>query len=486
MNTATAFETVIIGGGLAGLTCGLRLAQQGVRVAILETGETDRYMCNSRICGGAFHVSYRDVAEPADVLLKAMNSKTQGFLRPSFLQEKTRLQHRKGFRAARGGGRGATGDRGESQAHQGNRFAHVHCTGEKESPCAIITLAVAACSRYTSTTLTKVVMQLTIAEANELAIHALSRAGMTADNARITAEHLVDAALCGHEFSSLPRVIALAEAIRNKPPAGETRVVRENHCSALIDGGDNVAYVVSLHAIDKAIEIARKNGVAVVCANNTWFSGRLAYYVERAARQGFIALHTTNATARVAPFGGVDRLMGTNPFAIAFPSEDDPLVIDIGTSQTTWGDVELARTKGKPLPEGVAVNPAGYRTTDPDEALEGAILAWGGPRGSGLALAVQLLGILAGSDLVIDDVSNYGLFFMVIHPKLFMPSDQFPARVSAFRQVIAANRPVAGGSAVRVPGDRSQQLRRENRIKGMISLDEKVYARLCELADNQS
>ena len=75
---------------------------------------------------------------------------------------------------------------------------------------------------------------------------------------------------------------------------------------------------------------------------------------------------------------------------------------------------------------------------------------------------------------------------MVINPKLFMPSDQFPASVSAFRQVIAANRPVAGGSAVRVPGDRSQQLRRENRIKGMISLDEKVYARLCELADNQS
>ncbi len=329
-------------------------------------------------------------------------------------------------------------------------------------------------------------MQLTIAEATDLAIRALSRAGMTAQNAQIVADHLVDAALCGHEFSSLARAIALADEIRKKPPAEEARVVRENHCSALIDGGDNVAYVVSLHAIDKAIEIARKNGVAVVCANNTWFSGRLAYYVERAAREGFIALHTTNATARVAPHGGVDRLMGTNPFAIAFPSEDDPLIIDIGTSQTTWGDVVLARTKGKPLPEGVAVNPAGYPTTDPDEALEGAILPWGGPRGSGLALAVQLLGILAGSDLVIDDVRNYGLFFMVIDPRLFMPSDQYPARVSAFRQIIAANRPAAGGSAVRVPGDRSQQLRRENRTKGVIDLDEKVYARLCELADSQS
>ena len=325
-------------------------------------------------------------------------------------------------------------------------------------------------------------MQLTITDATDLAVRALTCAGMSEDNARITAEHLVDAALCGHEFSSLPRVIALAEEIRNKPPAGATRVVRENHCSALIDGGDNVAYVVSLHAIDKAVEIARKNGVAVVCANNTWFSGRLAYYVERAARQGFIAMHTTNTTARVAPHGGVDRLMGTNPFAIAFPSEDDPLIIDIGTSQTTWGDVVLARTKGVPLPEGVAVDPMGKPTTDPDEALEGAILPWGGARGSGLALAVQLLGILAGSELVIDDVSNYGLFFIVIDPKLFMPSDQFPARVTVLRQIIAANRPRADHDAVRVPGDRSQQLRRENRAKGVITLDDTVYKRLQELA----
>ena len=325
-------------------------------------------------------------------------------------------------------------------------------------------------------------MQLTITDATDLAMRVLTRAGMSVDNARITADHLVDAALCGHEFSSLPRAIALAEEMRNKPAAGATRVVRENHCSALIDGGDNVAYVVSLHAIDKAVEIARNNGVAVVCANNTWFSGRLAYYVERAARQGFIAMHTTNATARVAPHGGVDRLMGTNPFAIAFPSEDDPLIIDIGTSQTTWGDVVLARTKGMPLPEGMAVSPMGKPTTDPDEALEGAILPWGGARGSGLALAVQLLGILAGSELVIDDVRNYGLFFIVIDPKLFMPSDQFPARVTVFRQIIAANRPRADQGTVRVPGDRSQQLRRENRAKGVITLNDTMYKRLQELA----
>jgi LDH2 family malate/lactate/ureidoglycolate dehydrogenase len=83
---------------------------------------------------------------------------------------------------------------------------------------------------------------------------------------------------------------------------------------------------------------------------------------------------------------------------------------------------------------------------------------------------------------VIDDVSNYGLFFMLVNPRLFMPSDQFPARVSAFRQIISANRPLKTQDNVRVPGDRSQQKRRENQLKGFINLDDKVYARLCEIA----
>lgn len=326
-------------------------------------------------------------------------------------------------------------------------------------------------------------MQLSIAEATDLAVRALTRSGMKKDAARIVADHLVDANLCGHEFSSLPRVLAIADELRKKPPPGEIRVVREDRCSAVIDGGDNVAYVVSITAIDKAVEICREDGVAVVGANNTWFSGRCAFYVERAARQGFVAMHTTNTTARVAPYGGIDRLMGTNPFAIAFPSEDEPLVIDIATSATTWGDVALARAKGEPLPEGLAVDPQGRPTVDPSAALEGAFLAWGGHRGSGLALAVQLLGILAGSAVVIDDVSNYGLFFLVVDPEILMPGGEFKARVSELRRTLAASRPMPGTSQVRVPGDGSLQRRKQALAAGVVNIDERVYQRILALCD---
>ena len=86
MSATPSYETLIIGGGLAGLTCGLRLAEQGVKVAILEKGETDRYLCNSRICGGAFHVSYRDVFEPRENLLNAINTLTRGYAKPELAQ----------------------------------------------------------------------------------------------------------------------------------------------------------------------------------------------------------------------------------------------------------------------------------------------------------------------------------------------------------------------------------------------------------------
>jgi L-2-hydroxycarboxylate dehydrogenase (NAD+) len=241
--------------------------------------------------------------------------------------------------------------------------------------------------------------------------------------------------------------------------------------------------VVSLVAVDKAVEIARRNGVAVVAANNTWFSGRLAYYVERAARQGFVAMHTTNTTARVAPYGGIDRLLGTNPIAIAFPSEDEPLVIDIGTSATTWGDVALAQTKGEPLPEGVAVDPQGRPTVDPVAALEGALLPWGGARGSGLSLAVQLFGIMAGSAPVIDEVGNFGLFFLVIDPEVLLPREEFKSRVSELRRTVAANRPLQGNERVRVPGDGSLARRKARLAAGVVHIDERVYRRLLALCE---
>ncbi|MGZ5136931.1 MAG: Ldh family oxidoreductase [Burkholderiales bacterium] len=325
-------------------------------------------------------------------------------------------------------------------------------------------------------------MRLSIIEATDLAVRTLTRHGMREHIARMVADHLVDAALSGHEFSSLARLPTLVELIRNRPAAGEIRIERETHCSAVIDGGDNIAYAVSVIAIDKAIDICRRGGVAVVTANNTWFSGRLAYYVERAARQGFIGLHAIHGTARTAPFGGTERLMGTNPYAIAFPSEDDPIVIDMAMSAMTHGGANLAKAKGLPLPPGLAIDDSGCLTTDPAAALAGAFLTWGGHRGYALSLAVQLLGLLAGSEVVVKDNSKFGLFFLVIDPALLISAEEFKSRVSELRKTVTRNRPARGVEKVRVPGDSSlRHRRRAASANRPIVLDDKIYTRVCEL-----
>lgn len=324
-------------------------------------------------------------------------------------------------------------------------------------------------------------MDLPIRRAVELGTGILERHGVRAEYARMVAEHLVDAALAGHAFAGLPRLVAIVEALRGRAPAGPVRVLREDACSALIDGGDNLGYAVSLIAMDKAIALARRHGVAAVGANNTWFSGRLAYYVERAAEQGYIALHTANTAARVAPFGGVDALLGTNPFAMAFPCDPEPLIVDFGTSATTWGEVLLRQLTGEPLADGDAVDAEGRATTDPAAALAGAFLPWGGPRGSAMSVVAQVLGILAGSDVVIRSTSRSGFFFLVVDPALLMPLETFKARVGELLASLRASRPSQGGPPVRIPGEQSQRRRREGRAQGTIPIDDAVYRRLCEL-----
>ena len=324
-------------------------------------------------------------------------------------------------------------------------------------------------------------MRLTQADALALAVAVLERHGMPAEHARIVAAHLVDAAIAGHAFAGLPRIPAIVAEIARKGPGGPVRVTRETAVSATLDGGDVNGYVVSLAAAGKAIEIALRSGVAVVGAHNTWFSGRLAYYVERIARAGLVAFHTANTRALVAPHGGAQPILGTNPVAFAFPCADRPVVLDIGTSGVTWGEALLRQATGRPLDPGTAVGADGGGTTDPAAALAGAFLAWGGARGSALAFAPQILGILAGSDPVQRETRNSGFLFVAFRADLLMRADEFARRLGDLRAAVESSRPARGVDRVRMPGDRSLERRRAHGDDG-IDVDDPVCRRLVERA----
>src|SRR5882762_3160461 len=241
-------------------------------------------------------------------------------------------------------------------------------------------------------------VHLSVTEARVLSERAMRGIGYEPEEARILADHVIDAALCGYEYSGLPKLLNVAEHPRFKAPRGPMRALRETSVSVHFDGGNQSGMLGMYYATQAVIERAQRHGFALVAVNNIWMSGRSAYYVEMAARAGLIGIHTVAAPPMVAPPGGAAAVLGTNPIAFGFPTEGDPLVIDLGTSAFMGTDLQFRQRLGIPLPEGVALGPDGKPTTDASAARRGALLPFGGPEGGykgfGLALAMDALGAL--------------------------------------------------------------------------------------------
>jgi LDH2 family malate/lactate/ureidoglycolate dehydrogenase len=207
-------------------------------------------------------------------------------------------------------------------------------------------------------------VRLSVDAARALSERAMGGAGYEAEDARILTDHVLDAALCGYEYSGLPKLLNVVEHPRFQAPRRPIRVVRESSVSALLDGGNQNGMIGMYQATRAAIERATPHGLAIVAVNNLWMSGRSAYYVEMAARAGLVAIHTVAAHPLVAPPGGRTPALGTNPIAFGFPLEGDPLVIDLGTSAFMGTDLQFRHRLGLPLPDGVAIDEHGRPTTD--------------------------------------------------------------------------------------------------------------------------
>jgi len=167
-------------------------------------------------------------------------------------------------------------------------------------------------------------MKLSISEARTLGVAALKAIDLNDEAASATADHLVDAALRGVTFGSLPRILAIAEKMQEGDSRRPIRVIRETPVSALLDGGDQVGYYVAHRATRMAIEKASKSGIAIVGANNTFYTGLFSYYMEMVTREGLVAMAAGNGPAVVAPEGAIDPRLGTNPIATTGRGQASP------------------------------------------------------------------------------------------------------------------------------------------------------------------
>lgn len=326
-------------------------------------------------------------------------------------------------------------------------------------------------------------MRLTITQARALATEAMESMDFEAGDARMIADHLTDCELRGVAYGGLARAISIAERIaRTGISRSPVRVTRETPVSATLDGGDRIGYVVAHQAMTRAIAKALSSGIAVVAAGNTWYTGMLSYYAEMAAQQRLISLIASNASPWVAPHGATEGRFGTNPICVGFPSADEPVIWDVGTSAIMHAEVALAARLGKPLPPDVAYDEAGRTTRDPAAALRGAFAAWGGHKGSGLGIVVQLLGALAGGPALPPELGGFGMVVIVLQPDLLTDPDEFRRTVSSYAASVREARAVVGGPPVRMPFDRSRAERRRRLAEDAIEVDDRVYRQLAAIA----
>jgi len=318
-------------------------------------------------------------------------------------------------------------------------------------------------------------IHLSVTEAREHSERALRGIGYDAEEAPIIADHAIDAALCGYEYSGLAKILNIPEHRRFKRPRYPMKVLRESEISTLYDGGNNVGMLVMYHAARAAIDKAAARGIAVIGVTNSWMSGRSAYYMEMVAEAGLVGMHTAASARSVAPFGGTRPVLGTNPIAFGMPSSRGPVVLDMGTSAFMGTDLAYRARIGQLLPEGVAVDAEGRSTRDPAAARLGALLPFGGYKGFGLAFIVQALGVLAGSAL--DPDQDDGYLFVVLKPDLLIDPDDFKEQLSALIDRIKATPRQPGVSEIRIPGERAFRSR-EQALRDGIEVDRIVYEEL--------
>ena len=326
-------------------------------------------------------------------------------------------------------------------------------------------------------------IRMTAAEARAHGEAAMRGAGYDADEAWILTDHVLDAALCGYEYSGLPKLLNVVDAPSFRKPRRPVSVVKEAGATALLDGGNNNGMIAGYRAAEETIRRAQANNLAIVCMGNTQMTGRSAYYCETIARAGLVVIHTVASPPSVAPFGGARPALGTNPIAFGFPTDSDPLVIDMGTSAFMGTDLQFRARLGTPIPEGVALGPNGHPTTDARVARQGTLLPFGGPEGGykgfGLALAMDALGALAAGTREAGDVGGY--MFMAFKPDLFLALDDYRREVSQRIETIKATPRREGVDEIRIPGERSYKTRARLSVEG-IEIDRKIYDALGRLA----
>lgn len=329
-------------------------------------------------------------------------------------------------------------------------------------------------------------------------------AGTTA--AEIVAASLIEADRRGVHTHGLVRLPSYCADVRSGQIAVEAvpRLERDHGPMAAIDGGGGFGAVTGAAGMDEAIARCERHGVGLVTTRGGNHFGAAAFYALRAVERGLIGIAATSTPAVMAPWGGAEARIGNNPLAVAAPAGPGmpPFVLDLAQSAVSRGRIKLAELDGESIPTGWALDSTGHPTSDPVAALAGALLPFGGYKGYGLAVAVEVLtGVLGGGELGPElinasltgsassssatRVGTVGSLYVAIDPGPLVGREEFAARLGRLTEILKGTPTAPGVAEVLVPGEIEARAAASARAGG-IELAAVTVDALEELADAES
>ena len=322
----------------------------------------------------------------------------------------------------------------------------------------------------------------------------LKAAGASDEEATAVAVGCVNANLAGHDshgIIAIPTYIDRVKAGHIVPGAPWT-IVQESPTTTVIDGHWGFGFHVNAKAMALTIEKAKKANVAACTVFRQSHVGRLAAYPMMAMREGMIGIATADSGRSpklVAPFGGREARLGTNPISIAVPTDlDAPFYLDMATSAVAAGKIMLSVARKEEIPKGWIIDSEGRQTTDPTQYRKGgALLPLGGTegyKGSGLAAMVEVLcGLLTGLGFGVEPTGrhNDGCFMAVFNVAAFRPLEQFKKEVGEFARYLKSTPPSEGSAGVFYPGE-MEYIREQQRAKDGIEIEDATWEKLRGLA----
>ncbi|MCY8493554.1 ureidoglycolate dehydrogenase [Bacillus inaquosorum] len=322
-------------------------------------------------------------------------------------------------------------------------------------------------------------------EAKELVRQKLTGAGLNEQDAEKVADVLVHADLRSVHSHGVLRTEHYVNRLRAGGINPEAHPVfkETGPVTGVLDGDDGFGHVICDMAMDRAIDMAKKNGVGMVTAVNSSHCGALSYFVQQAADEKLIGMAMTHTDSIVVPFGGRTPFLGTNPIAYGVPAKHKkPFILDMATSKVAFGKILQAREEGKDIPEGWGVDENGEAVTDPDKVV--SLSTFGGPKGYGLSIVVDVFsGLLAGAAFGphiakmysgLDQKRKLGHYVCAINPSFFTDRDTFLEQMDAMLDELQQSPPAVGVERVYVPGEIEQLHEERNKIHG-ISIARSVY-----------